>query len=197
MIPAGSGARVEYTRGMGHPQPIWVSEAEFLELPESMHKIELLDGEVIVPPAPTGIHQQVVLDVAVALRVWAAGVGDAWVGLSPLDVRFGPNRILQPDLLVILEPGFRPPSEGPIERVPDLCVEVLSRDRTYDRITKRMVYAAAGVREYWVFHQTRTVERFSGPGLEAREVLTEGALESALLPGFSLDLDALYAPVLG
>jgi Uma2 family endonuclease len=195
VIPAGSGEPVGYTHGMGHPQPVWVSEAEFLELPESMHKIELLDGEVIVPPAPNAAHQHVVSRVFRALADWADDVGGVWVGLSPLDVRFGPDRILQPDVLAILDPEFPMIPAVPIDRIPDLCVEVLSRDRTYDRITKRMVYAAAGVREYWVFHQIRTVERFSGPDLEAREVISEGALESALLPGFTLDLDALYAAV--
>jgi Uma2 family endonuclease len=82
--------------------------------------------------------------------------------------------------------------EGPLDRVPELCVEVLSTDRTHDRVTKRLLYAASGVREYWVVEPSGLIERWSGPGLaqaeEVREILT-----TPLLPGFSLDLAALFA----
>jgi len=34
-----------------------VTEDEFLVLPESVEKIELLDGELILSPSPTAKHQ--------------------------------------------------------------------------------------------------------------------------------------------
>jgi Uma2 family endonuclease len=110
-----------------------VSEAEFLRLPESVDRIELIDGEVIVSPSPSYWHQEILGRILVALRGWAAGQpGPVVIGQSPLDVRFAPGRILQPDAFVILGHAIARDHEGPIDRVPDLCVEVLSTDRAYD-----------------------------------------------------------------
>jgi len=78
--------------------------------------------------------------------------------------------------------------EGPIERVPDPCVEVLSTNRTYDRLTKRQVHAASGVREYWVVEPEGVVERWFGQGLNRVAELDV----TPLLPDFELDLPELF-----
>ena len=170
-----------------------MSEEEFLRLPESMDRIELLDGEVVVQRPATFWHQEIVGRVVVALSAWAQRQKHAvTVGLSPLDVRFGPARILQPDVFVLFS-GLPRTQKVPIDRVPELCIEVLSCDRVYDRVTKRLVYATAGVSEYWVVDLDRTlVERWSGPELAEAEEL-RARLKSPLLPGFRLDLARLFA----
>lgn len=168
-----------------------VSEQEFLSLPETMERIELLDGEVIVSPSPTPWHQELLRRLVVALSAWAAEPGHAaFVGLAPLDVRFAPGRILQPDAFVILG-SLALERAGPIERVPDLCIEVLSANRAYDRLTKRLVYAEAGVREFWAVEPAGLVERWHGPGLNLRQEL-ETCLRTDVLAGFTLDLVALF-----
>ena len=168
-----------------------VSEAEFLALPESTERVELLDGEVIVAPGPSFWHQEILRRIVFSLGQWAVRqTHPVTVGQSPLDVRFGPDRILQPDAFVILD-AVAADHAGPIARIPDLCVEVLSTGRLYDRVTKRFIYAQAGVREYWVVEPAGVVERFAGPDLtqveEARARLT-----SPVLAGYELDLDALF-----
>lgn len=169
-----------------------VSEEELLSLPETVDKVELLDGEVILAPAPALSHQRVVLEIAVALRAWALQQSAPWtVGIAPQDFRFARSRILQPEVWVLR--GRIPLDHlGPIDQVPDLCVEVTSLDRAYDRVTKRFVYAAGGVKEYWVTSPRGPVERFFGEGLAEREEVT-GRLVSAVLPGFELDLDAVFS----
>src|SRR5687767_8964228 len=95
-----------------------VSEAEFLRLPESSRPTELVDGEVIVAPSPTYWHQEVLLRLVAALRAWAAAqVFPVTVMQAPLDVRFGPGRILQPDAMVFLEKLPRDIAT-PIDRIP-------------------------------------------------------------------------------
>lgn len=171
-------------------RPTLVTEEAFLALPPTMDKVELLDGEVMVAPAPSFRHQAVLKNLVFALEAWARGApAPATVGMRPVDIRFGPSRILQPDAFVILD---RVPLDvqGPLTRVPELCVEVLSTDRIVDRVTKRLVYAAAGVREYWVVEQTGVVERWSGEGLDRAEEIG-GTLTSELLPGFVLDVGNL------
>jgi Uma2 family endonuclease len=166
-----------------------VTEAEFLDLPETMDRIELLDGEVIMPPAPSSEHQGLVIEVAGPLWTWARSHPPAAVRVAPLDVRFGPERILQPDLMVFLG-GLPVGAPTPLASVPDLCVEVLSSRRSYDRITKRQVYADAGVREYWVVDPVRRlIEVYQGLVLKSEENV---GLTSDLLPDFALDVRALW-----
>jgi Uma2 family endonuclease len=168
--------------------PALITEAEFLALPESMDRVELLDGEVIVPPSPSPGHQGAVKNLVYELEGWARRHG-ATVHVSPLDVRFGPGRILQPDVMVFLG-GLAPEAAAPLTTIPDLCVEVLSVRRSYDRIVKREVYAEAGVREYWVVDPVqRCVEVYRGHSLFG--VATE-TLESELLPGFSVEVATLF-----
>ncbi|HXT97573.1 MAG TPA: Uma2 family endonuclease [Polyangia bacterium] len=172
----------------------FVSEAEFLSLPESNQKAELVDGEVIVSPSPSYWHQEVLARIVGALREWARGHTDpCTVAQAPLEVRFGSGRILQPDAMVFFARIPRDQA-GPIDRIPEICIEVLSSDRAYDRITKRLLYAAAGVQEYWVVDPNAFVERWTGPSL-TREELLRDALTTERLPGFSLDLPRLFADV--
>lgn len=171
------------------------SEEDFLALPETSRRVELLDGELVREPSATFGHQERVSQLVASLRRWAAGRSPRPdIGLSPLDVRLAPGRILQPDVFVHLAPLPRP-VQMPIETVPDLCIEVVSRNRVYDRVTKREVYAGAGVREYWtVVAELGFVERWTGPRLREREEVRD-RLVSALLPAFELDVvDLLREP---
>jgi Uma2 family endonuclease len=169
-----------------------VSESEFIALPESNQRIELIDGEVIVAPSPGFWHQEVLTRIVSALRDWAqAQRSDVTVVQAPLDVRFAPNRILQPDAMVFRQ-VLPADLDVPVGHVPELCIEVLSSNRAYDRITKRYVYAEAGVQEYWIVDPAGTVERRTGPSL-AEVAVHEEHLTSDLLPGFSLDLAQVFA----
>ena len=122
------------------------TEAEFLALPESLDRIEFVDGEVVLSPSPSVLHQETVGRLYLVLTLWARAHPPAAVGLSPLDVRLGPDRIVQPDLFV-LPLGFPEGAAAPLDAVPALVVEVLSVRTTYDRLAKRLLYAEAGVRE--------------------------------------------------
>jgi Uma2 family endonuclease len=62
----------------------------------------------------------------------------------------------------------------------------------HDRVTKRMIYAASGVREYWIVEPSGLVERWSGAGLAEVEEARD-RLATPLLPGFRLDLKRLFA----
>ncbi len=175
---------------MSNVARVLVSEAEFLRLPETTDKVELIDGEVNVSPSPTYWHQEVLARLVGGLRQWAAmQQGPVLVGQAPLDVRFAPGRILQPDAFVAFT-ELPASHEGPIDQIPALCVEVLSQNRLYDRVTKRFVYAAAGVAELWTVEPTGLLERWFGPGLAENEACSD-ELRTPLLPGFSFDLNQL------
>jgi Uma2 family endonuclease len=169
-----------------------MTESEFLSLPESMRPIELVDGELVRAPSPSFWHQEVLARLVLALRTWASNCPQqATVVQAPLDVRFGPDRILQPDAMVFLTRLARD-VKGPVLRIPEICIEVLSSNRAYDRVTKRFLYAEAGVAEYWIVDPAGLIERRSGPGLARREEISD-RLTSGLLPGFELDVRDLLA----
>ena len=173
------------------PPTGFVTEEEFLALPETLNRTELLDGLIVREPSPGFGHQESVSRLVADLVYWAKDRAPRPDVLSgPLDVRFAPDRILQPDVVVFLEPLPRPVAM-PIDRVPDLCVEIVSRRHAYDRVTKRLVYANAGVRELWtVLPKMHLVERWTGPGLADREEMRQ-LLTTPLLPGFELDVEAV------
>lgn len=88
-----------------------VSERQFLALPESNERIELLDGEVIVSPSGTCWHQEVLRRLVQALSAWAvrelwtmdpAGLVERWTGPGLADRRQPRTRLTSP-----LLPGFR------------------------------------------------------------------------------------------
>jgi Uma2 family endonuclease len=175
---------------MSEPARQLVSEEMFLSLPATTQKTELLDGEVVVSPSADFWHQEILLRILVEMRLWARRNPPHTVVAAPSDVRFAPGRILQPDAYVLdSKPSLR--HQGPIDRIPILCVEVVS-DRVYDRVTKRMIYAQAGVPEYWLVEQAGLVERRSGPGLDTVEEIRD-TLTTPLLSGLRIDVRALFA----
>lgn len=180
-----------YDRSM-YPAPVHhrVTEAEFLALPETMDRVELLDGEVIVAPSPLVRHQEVLGALFLQVAPWARANPPAKVFLAPLDIRFGPERILQPDLAVFV--SAPPPADAlPVPIVPEIVAEVLSQRRAYDRITKRAVYLEAGVREYWIVDPDNRVIEVVTPGASR---LVDAELVSGVAVGLTVELEPLFTP---
>ena len=177
---------------MGLSRRSLVTENEFLQLPESTNKTELVDGEVIVSPSPSVRHQVLVQRLMSALTDWSSTQDHAvFIGHAPLDVRFSPGRILQPDLFVILD-EVSMSHEGPLDMVPAICIEVGSSNRVYDRVTKRFIYGEAGVKEFWFVEPSGTIERYSGAGLATVVTESEGDLKTPILPGLELTVPELF-----
>lgn len=170
---------------------VLVSESDFLALPETMRPAELVEGEVVMPPSPSFWQQELLGRVVTALRSWSATAPiSVTVVQGPLDVRFAAGRILQPDAMVFLSKLDRH-AASPLDRIPEVCIEVLSSNRIYDRITKRFLYAEAGVQEYWIVDPSGFVERRWGSALAWSEELTDW-VRSAILPGLELELARVF-----
>jgi Uma2 family endonuclease len=120
--------------------------ADLDDMPDDGHRYELIDGTLIVTPAPVAMHQRVVGNLHLALR--ASCTDDLEVFLAPFDVVLGISTVLQPDLLVARRVDV---TERNLPAAPVLAVEVLSPStRRIDLGTKRLVFEAAGVPSYWV-----------------------------------------------
>ncbi|MCA9543956.1 MAG: Uma2 family endonuclease [Myxococcales bacterium] len=174
----------------GEHHGLTLTEAEYLALPETNQRVELVEGTVRFGGSSSARHQHLLSELLLQVFGWANQSNAAFaVGLSPLDVCFGSQNILQPDLFML--EGRLPVDEvGPIRQVPKLCLEVLEADGAFERGHKRMLYAAAGVAEYWCVEPTGVVECWSGDGLQTATEHTD-TLASRALPGLNLDVAAL------
>ncbi len=138
-----------------------MTATEFLNLPESSTPMELIDGELMMPPAPLLPHQSIVLRVAVLLTT-LPGVDIDDVFVAPVDVHFDDGNVFQPDVSWLHPHNEQCMRIGTkhLHGAPDLVVEVLSPGTAQqDMGKKRQVYEQHGVREYWLVDGTaRTVE---------------------------------------
>ncbi|MDR7252277.1 Uma2 family endonuclease [Nocardioides sp. BE266] len=141
-------------------------------LPDDGHRYELIDGTLIVTPAPSWRHQRAVARLMRALMDAAA---DGLEVLSaPFDVRLADDTVLQPDVLVCRVSDL---TQRHLPTAPLLAIEVLSPStRLVDLSLKRARYEAAGCLSYWVADP-------EAPAITAWE-LHEGAyVEVAALSG--------------
>jgi Uma2 family endonuclease len=110
------------------------------------HRYELIDGTLVVTPAPSYRHQIVLGNLYVALR--AACPAHLIVLFAPFDVVLSASTAVQPDVVVARRADL---TARNLPAAPVLAVEVLSAStRRIDLGTKRLAFAAAGVQSYWV-----------------------------------------------
>lgn len=125
-------------------QPL--TRADLDAMPDDGHRYELIDGALLVTPAPSPRHQLVSAGLFGFLK--AACPPDLTVLYAPLDVALADDSVLQPDLLVARMQDF---TERDLPVPPLLAVEILSPStRLIDLNLKRARYEQAGCPSYWV-----------------------------------------------
>lgn len=118
-------------------------------LPDEGGRYELLEGLLLVTPAPRPSHEEVVSRLAHALHDAVSRTGVARVATRS-EVRRGEKIYFEPDLLVYPSTF---PLDGKWEQLSEwwLVVEVLSpSSRAYDSVLKRDAYLALGVQALWL-----------------------------------------------
>ena len=115
-------------------------------MPDDGHRYELIDGTLIVSPAPVLRHQRVVAGLYRTLH--GRCPTDLEVLFAPFDVALSDSTVLQPDLLVARRCDL---TDRDLPVAPLLAVEVLSPStRHIDLMLKRSRFEAAGCPAYWV-----------------------------------------------
>ena len=203
---AGSGmpslAEVVADHGLP-PQGTPVDEAFVLALP-GWPLAEWVDGKLDYLPLPSSHHQ------TVGSRIHNGMLRHLWEHLPEAALRFigqpvripaydgNERRSRYPDLALLLD-------ENDARVAPDawngadLLVEIVSPDNPRrDAEDKRHDYAAAGVSEYWIADPrprslTISVLTLDGDAYDRTEYGAGETAESALLPGFAVDVAACLA----
>lgn len=146
---------------------------EVLALPDDGKRYELLDGELLVSPSPSLVHQRAVLALYNRLHPYVDPAGFGEVGLAPADIDLLSGQYLQPDLFVGATPSS-PRGDWSDFSIPLLVVEVLSPSTAFhDRNRKRPRYLEAGVAEYWIVDTDARLIECWRRGDERPEILTD------------------------
>ena len=178
---------------------IRMSLEEFLALGETDERLELIDGALYIMSTPTKDHQFLLARLIVYFELYLDAFTPAPAEVyQDITTILSPElqRVVEPDLVVIL--GGRSDIGGLIyvEGVPDIVVEILSSDRSHDLVRKRQIYAEAGVREYWILdprYDTVTLLELRGGVYAARATLAAGdTLTTPLLPGLAVPLAGIF-----
>jgi Uma2 family endonuclease len=173
---------------------------EFDALPyEEGRRWELLGGELIPVSSPTPEHQLILQRILLAFMLHLNA--NPTHGLTFTDVEFAltEHHRVRPDVLLLIQESARglDMTRVPVPGSPDLAVEIISpTERSSETQAKLQVYLRNGAKEVWhVYSRSKSVVIHSG-GTSATFTFDE-RITTPLLPGFSLEVRALFLGVLG
>jgi Uma2 family endonuclease len=161
-------------------------------------RYELVDGELLVTPAPSGRHQRILMELAVLVREYVKRYRFGEARFSPGIVRLTQDSWFEPDLYVVpADRGRMPRSSEPVTHLL-LAAEVLSPSSAHhDRFTKRRFFVSHGVPEYWVVDGQAEAFEVWHPDDERAELIDDRLtwLPDPTVEPFELDVRAFFASV--
>ena len=172
---------------------------DYLNLPQDGSQYQLIEGELIMTPAPKIIHQEVSKALFLKLVDFVEKHQNGKIFYAPCDVYFDEHNVVQPDILFISSKNLNIITEDNIKGAPDLIIEILSPSSAYyDLITKKELYQKFGVKEYWIVDPMRRwMELYhlqKGQFKLTQHLEKTGRLKSNILKGFTLILQDIFQP---
>lgn len=182
---------------MGMPaQETWWTLEMVRALPDDGKRYEVLDGVLLVSPAPSFRHQRAIQLLFRILDEYTRAHRIGETMLSPADIELSPTRLVQPDVFVVPE-ELRVATWRDVTRL-HLAAEVISPSTARaDRMEKRTAYQDKEVPEYWVVDlDTRVFERWL-PSDVRPEILSDRIEWHPVgeVPPLSIDLVGYFAEV--
>lgn len=178
------------------PEGATVTYADLATFPDDGLRREIIDGELIVSPAPRLRHQRLCGRLHLMFGNHIASHGGGEVFFAPADVIFSGINVVEPDLLFVSDDQLEILTEMNVQGAPALVIETVS-DPRLDRVRKRDLYARFGVPEYWVVDPDADrveVHRLGEVSYGKPEIFEPGeTLTYDRLPGLQVDLQALFA----
>ena len=167
-------------------------------LPPDNNRYEVIDGELLVSPAPGWRHQLACWTLFRLVDGFVHEHGLGITGMAPTDLEYSPIRMVQPDLFVLPTHAGKLPANWHRLPEPLLAIEVLSPSTArHDRVTKREMYLEEGLHQYWVVDLHALVFERWRVGEDRAEVCA-ASIEwrpSLHAPTLTIDLPRYFADV--
>ncbi|MDV2995884.1 MAG: hypothetical protein N4J56_005538 [Chroococcidiopsis sp. SAG 2025] len=169
-------------------------------LPDNGNRYEIVDGELFVTRAPGWKHQRVCNNICTELNLWSQQTGLGEAVTNPGIIFTDADNVI-PDVVWISKERLAALLDEAehLTGAPELVVEVLSPgeiNERRDKEAKLKLYAAQGVREYWIvdprLEQIQVCRRENATLVMVATLFTSDALTSPLLPGFSCAIARLF-----
>lgn len=162
-------------------------------------RYETVHGELLVTPAPRLDHQEVVRRILVGLSVYLDRnqSANAHVLMSPADISWGPDSLVQPDVFVVPVKEVRTRRWSGLGNLL-LAAEVLSpSSHRADRFTKRRLYQENGVGVYWVADTDGAFAEVWRPDSVQPEFVRDRLVwqPAGAAEPFVLELEELFRPI--
>ena len=182
---------------MGMVAPLYYTADMVRALPNDGKRYETVHGELLVTPAPRAWHQEVLQRLNRRLVDFLAESAVGHLFLSPADISWSHDTLVQPDLFVVDLEQARTMEWAQMQNLL-LVVEVLSTTTArYDRFAKRRLYQEVDVPTYWIVDpDIRSVEVWTPqdelPRMERERVVwhPRGTAET-----LTVDLHELFRPL--
>ncbi len=174
----------------------WTVE-DYLLLGEDNIPCQLINGELIMSPAPTPYHQIISGNIYDLIKAETKKNGDI-ILYAPIDLYVDNKNVFQPDLVYVTRQNKKIISNRGIEGVPDLIVEIISPSNIFtDRNIKKKTYQKLGVKEYWIVdpgNQTLEIYKHDQPDPETPHLYLagEGTVVSTVIPDLEFDLKRIF-----
>jgi Uma2 family endonuclease len=164
-------------------------------LPENA-PFQLINGKLIFMPSPKDIHQQIVGNIYFEIRSYLKSNKIGELRVSPLDVHFDDENIVQPDLLFV-SISRKSIIDEFINGAPDFVVEVLSPGNTKTEMQEKMnLYGQYDVIEYWIVKPTeQSVDVYYNQEHQMQlqqQAGVEDTIKSKAIKGFELEVKRIF-----
>ncbi|MEO5568199.1 MAG: Uma2 family endonuclease [Gemmatimonadaceae bacterium] len=172
------------------------TRADLERLPDDGNRYEVIDGDLLVSPAPRPAHERLVMEFGRALDEYCRRVKGVQASFGRPAMVTATSEV-EPDIVVRASVA-PPPDRWDDAPVPLLVVEVFSEStRRNDAIRKRAFYLANGVAEYWMVDgDARQVRVVDAHGERTESATLRWAPTAGSVP-LDLDLATLFIEALG
>ena len=166
-------------------------------------KLEVLEGNLEMVPAPSTDHQDVQSYLGRLILNYVIERKMGKIYLSPTDIILDLNNIVQPDILFISNEKKHLIQKKGIFGSPDLIIEIISPSSKYrDTYTKKALYEKFRIQEYWLvdpymkgieilrLNSEQIYELYSSGYLEDEE--QKALVRSSVLNTLEIDLKDIF-----
>jgi Uma2 family endonuclease len=168
---------------------------DYLLLGETNTPCQLINGELIISPAPNPQHQIISSILNDILKLEAKKVG-ALVLYAPVDLYIDKRNVFHPDLIFLSKEKRHFLTKRGIEGPPELVVEIISPSNSYtDRYEKKNAYQKFGIPEYWILdpaNQTLEIYYSTDWVKPTLYLAGEGIVTSSVLKELNFNLKDLF-----